>query len=142
MATMRIVGLGALLFIVLSTAGCKNLVEGDKPADRFKETDYLNQFAGVYRAQIRTAGEMGRVVTLQLYTDGTCLLAEKDLGRPPKTVGLRYGRWDHSDFPHRINLHLSTPQGARSLLALEQAETGLVHSGNGFGQGGLTLTGP
>lgn len=142
MASIRIARLGVLLLIVLTAAGCKNLMENDKPADRFKETDYLNQFAGVYRAQIHTAGEMGRVVTLQLYADGTCLLAEKDLGRAPETVGVRYGRWDHSDFPHRINLHLSTPQGAKSLLALEQTETGLAHNGNGFGPDGLTLTGP
>ena len=142
MATMRIFGLGILLFIVLTAAGCKGLVENDRPADRFKETDYLNQFAGLYRAQTRTAGKMDRVVTLQLYSDGTCLLTEKDLGRSPDSVGVRYGRWDHSDFPDRINLHLSTPQGAKSLLAFEKTEAGLVHNGNGFGQEGLTLAGP
>ncbi|MBI9082179.1 MAG: hypothetical protein JEZ11_01195 [Desulfobacterales bacterium] len=136
----RITRLGVIVLVALLWVGCKNMTQSGKPEDKFQETDYLNNLAGIYEALLPRAAEMGRVVTLTLYSDGTCLLAEKDLGQPPKTVAIRYGRWDHSDFPDRINLHLSSDSGAKGVLSFERVENQLVHSGNHFGKDGLTLT--
>ena len=135
----RIAKLWVMVLMALFWVGCENLTQSGKPDDKFQKTDYLNDLAGIYEARLPRAAEMGRVVTLKLYSDGTCLMAEKDLGKPPKTVRLRYGRWDHSDFPDGIVLHLSSNSGTRGVLNFERVENRLVHSGNDFGKDGLTL---
>ena len=136
----NIVRLGAIVLVALVWVGCQNITQSGKPEEKFQKTDYLNNFAGTYEALLPRAAEMGRMVTLTLYADGTCLLAEKDLGQPPRTVLIRYGRWDHSDFPDRINLHLSSDSGTKGVLGFDRVDNRLIHSDNYFGKDGLTLT--
>jgi hypothetical protein len=135
----RYIELAVIFLMAVLWVGCESLIQKDAPEKKFKKTDYLNDFAGVYAASLPGAAEMGRMVTLILYPDGTCLLAEKDLGQPPATVTTGYGRWDHSDFPDRIDLRLNSKTGGRRLVEFETGENRLIHSGDRFGKDGLTL---
>jgi len=135
----RVINLAVILLVAVSWMGCKSLIQSEPPEKKFKKTDYLNEFAGIYTASLPQASEMGRTVTLILYPDGTCLFAQKDLGRPPATVTVQYGRWDHSDFPDRIDLRLTGSTGGKRRVPLETGENRLVHSGDTFGKDGLTL---
>ena len=61
MNKIKIVGVGVLVLSVFLMGGCKNLIQEDAPDEKFKQTDYLNDFSGIYEAKLSGTVEMGRI---------------------------------------------------------------------------------
>ncbi len=129
------------IFSILLLFGCVPLEKMDTASGTIEETDYLNSLAGIYEAVIQPEAGDETIITLLLYSDGSCLFSEKTIGGPSGEILVSTGRWDHSDFSEGVTLHLKSKSGARRVVqcARGKEEGALNYSGQAYGPNGLTL---
>jgi len=95
--------------------------------------------AEIYAGALPTASGSGRVVTLILYPDGSCLLIEKHLDRDPPGGFTSAGIWEEGPGPAERTVRLAGPDGTTREMRFEASKGDLQYIGTEFGAVGLHL---
>lgn len=141
MQIRRFSWLAPILAVMFTGAlyGCMNLDRQRPPEEYgFLKTDYLSSLSGIYQNAVPSTAS-GVVVTLVLYADGACLYAEKQIGALARPIAISTGRWDHSDFPKHLRLHLKQITGAQWVMEFDAVSGELNYRGKDLRLRGLSL---
>lgn len=136
----RVISVGALLiWLTLHTAACVALDQSRSPEEKgIRRADSLQSLAGVYSAALPGSPTSPGEILLALYSDGTCLFADKRFSKASAAV--MTGKWlmDHHD--QRMTLRLKNDRGAQRVLMLTHQEPDFKLTGTEYGNDGLVLT--
>jgi len=130
---------GAVLILLVSAAvSCVTLDQSRTPEEKgIRKTDYLHSLAGVYAASLPGSPTSAGELLLALYTDGTCLFADKRFSR--ESAAVMTGRWDIDSHNQQVTLRLKNDKGARRMLTLTHKAPDLKIDGTDYGAEGLML---
>lgn len=131
--------MGAVLILLASaTVACVALDQTRSPEEKgIRKTDYLHSLAGVYTAPLPGSPTSPGELLLALYTDGTCLFADKRFGREGAAV--MTGRWDINSHDQQMTLRLKNDRGARRVLTLTHQAPDLEVTGAEYGADAVVL---
>ncbi|MFH1984202.1 MAG: hypothetical protein ABIL58_20365 [Pseudomonadota bacterium] len=135
----RLSAMGAILVLLVSAAvSCVALDQSRTPEEKgIRQTDYLHSLAGVYTASLPGSPTSPGELLLALYTDGTCLFADKRFDR--ESAAVMTGRWDIDSHDQQVTLRLKSDKSARRMLTLAHQGPDLKVTGTDYGSDGLVL---
>ena len=127
------------MWLALNSAACVALDQARTPEEKgIRRADSLHSLAGVYLASLPGTPASPGELLLALYSDGTCLFADKRFGRTSASV--MSGQWQMDHHDQRMTLRLKNDKGARRVLMLTHQEPDFKLTGAEYGTDGLVLT--